>query len=305
MCIQAKQAITWWTLDPWALSTITASTALYTRGLFVLWRSAGTGRGIRRLEASSFYLGQLSLLVALVSPIDRLSDLLFSAHMTQHEILLVVAPPLIVFGRPIVALGWAFGGERRASVMRALDSLAPTRLWRWLSAPLAILVLHGLVLWLWHIPTLFEAALRNEGIHALQHGSFFLTAIVFWWGIARGRYGRGGYGLASAFVFATAMHTSILGALLTVASRLWYPLYAVRGASFDVDVADDQVLAGLIMWVPGGVLLGLLALGLFAAWLGEAGRRASHADRRRAGPSTSATSNPLTVESLHAALERE
>jgi len=290
MCIEAKEAVTWWTLDPLALSTITASTALYTRGLFVLWRSAGIGRGIRRLEASAFYLGQLSLLLALVSPIDRLSDLLFSAHMTQHEILLVVAPPLVVFGRPIVALGWAFGAARRASVMRAIDSLAPTRLWRWLSAPLSILLLHGAVLWLWHVPALFEAALRNEGIHAVQHASFFLTAVVFWWGIARGRYGRGGYGLASAFVFATAMHTSILGALLTVASRLWYPLYATRGAPFDVDVSNDQVLAGLIMWVPGGVLLALLALGLFAAWLGECSRRAGHADRRRAAM-TSATSS--------------
>lgn len=300
MCIEAKDAVTWWTLDPLALSTITFSTAVYTRGLFVLWRSAGIGRGIRRLEASAFYAGQFSLLIALVSPIDRLSDLLFSAHMTQHEILLVVAPPLLVFGRPIVALGWACGAKRRASVMRALDSVAPTRVWRWLSAPLSILVLHGLVLWVWHIPALFEAALRNEAIHTVQHASFLLTAVVFWWGIARGRYGRGGYGLASAFVFATAMHTSILGALLTVASRLWYPLYAVRGAPFAVDVADDQVLAGLIMWIPAGVLLGLLALGLFAAWLGEAGRRAGHAERLRAKSAA-----PNCADDNHAALERE
>ena len=281
MCIEAKEALTWWTLDPLALSAIGVSTSVYSRGLFVLWRSAGVGRGIRRLEASAFYLGQLSLLIALVSPIDRLSDLLFSAHMTQHEILLVVAPPLVVLGKPLVAFGWAFGVRRRARVMRALDSPRLGRVWRAISAPLIILLVHGLVLWLWHIPALFEAALRNESIHALQHASFFLTAVIFWWAIARGRYGRGGYGLAAAFVFATAMHTSILGALLTVASRLWYPLYAARGQAWSVDVLEDQELAGLIMWVPAGVLLGLLALGLFAAWLGEAGRRAHHADRRR------------------------
>src|ERR1700712_1686016 len=100
MCIEVKEALGWWTLDPLALSTVGVSTSLYTRGLVALWRSAGVGSGISRREAGAFYAGQLSLLIALVSPIDRLSDLLFSAHMTQHEILLVVAPPLVVLGRP-------------------------------------------------------------------------------------------------------------------------------------------------------------------------------------------------------------
>jgi putative membrane protein len=296
MCIEAKEALTWWTLDPLALSMVGLSTCTYSRGLFVLWQEAGVGRGIRRAEASAFYLGQLSLLLALVSPLDRLSDLLFSAHMTQHEILLLVAPPLVVLGKPIVALGWAFGARRRARVLGALSSALPSVVWRWLSAPLSILLLHGIVLWLWHVPMLFEAALRSEAIHALQHATFFLTAVVFWWGIAHGRYGRGGYGLASAFVFATAMHTSILGALITFASRLWYPLYAARGALWSVEVADDQALAGLIMWVPGGVLLALLALGLFAAWLGESGRRVAHAERRRSRGTEPATSDESTRE---------
>jgi cytochrome c oxidase assembly factor CtaG len=77
------------------------------------------------------------------------------------------------------------------------------------------------------------------------------------------------------------MHTSILGALVTVAARLWYPLYAVRGEPWQINLLEDQQLAGLIMWVPAGVLLGLIALALFAAWLGEAGRRVSHANRLR------------------------
>ena len=281
MCIEVSNVVTWWTLDPLAFGLVGTSSAVYSRGLFSLWRTVGVGSGIRRSEASAFYLGQLSLLIALVSPIDRLSDVLFSAHMAQHEILLIVAPPLIVLGRPVVALAWAFGPQRRARVMRALTSPRISRLWRLVSAPLVIVLLHGLVLWLWHIPSLFEAALRNEGVHAVQHASFFLTAVVFWWGIVRGRYGRGGYGLAAAFVFATAMHMSILGALLTVASRVWYPLYAARATPWAVDAVQDQQLAGLIMWVPAGVLLGLLSLGLFAAWLGEAARRVSSAEKRR------------------------
>jgi putative membrane protein len=281
VCIEAREALTWWTLDPLALGTIGLSSTVYGRGLCRLWRAAGLGAGIRRREALAFYAGQLSLFFALVSPLDRLSDLLFSAHMGQHEVLLIIAPPLIVLGKPVVALGWAFGGERRGRLLRAVTSPAVSKAWHVLSSPLLILLLHALVLWVWHIPALFEAALRNEAVHAVQHASFFATAVVFWWSVLRGRYGRGGYGLSAAFVFATAMHTSILGALLTVASRLWYPLYAVRGGPFAVDVIEDQELAGLIMWVPSGVLLSLLALALFAAWLGEASRRASRAAERR------------------------
>jgi putative membrane protein len=281
VCIEAQQALTWWTLAPLALGTVTLSSAVYARGLSSLWRAAGVGAGIGRREAAAFFVGQASLLLALVSPIDALSDLLFSVHMTQHEILLVVAPPLVVLGRPVVALAWAFGGPARARVVQVLKSRALSALWQGVSAPLVALLLHGAVLWLWHVPALFEAALRSESIHAIQHASFFATAVVFWWGIVRGRYGRGGYGVAAAFVFATAMHTSVLGALLTVASRLWYPIYQARGMPWGIDAYEDQQLAGLIMWVPAGVLLGLLALGLFAAWLGESARRVNQAERRR------------------------
>jgi putative membrane protein len=97
----------------------------------------------------------------------------------------------------------------------------------------------------------------------------------------RGRYGRLGYGLAVAFVFATAMHTSILGALITMARHVWYPIYLARASTWQIDALDDQTMAGLLMWIPAGVLMSLIAIGLFAAWLGEAGRRVAVAERRR------------------------
>ena len=122
------------------------------------------------------------------------------------------------------------------------------------------------------MPTLFEAALRSEAVHALQHALFFATAALFWWTLVRGRYGRAGYGLAVLFVFATAAHTSILGALLTVAERIVFPLHVERGAPFEIDAGEDQQRAGLIMWIPAGMVLGLAALALFAAWLGESAR---------------------------------
>jgi len=102
----------------------------------------------------------------------------------------------------------------------------------------------------------------------------------------RGRNGRLGYGLAVAFVFATAMHTSVLGALITMARHVWYPIYVARGSSWQIDAFDDQTIAGLLMWIPGGVLMSLMGVGLFAAWLGESGRRMAVVERRR---STGAT----------------
>jgi putative membrane protein len=281
VCIDATQAMTWWTADPIALATIALPSAIYARGVARLWRSVGLGHGVRRWEVLCFVAGQLALFVALVSPVDRLSDILFSAHMTQHEIIMLVAPPLIVLGRPWVALLWALPSESRARLGSIVREPNVARTWRFVSAPLLVVVLHALVVWLWHVPEAFEAALRSEAIHSVQHLSFFGTAALFWWSILRGRYGRAGYGVAVAFVFATAMHTSVLGALITVAGTLWYPLYASRGAPFGIDAHEDQALAGIVMWIPVGLLFTLVALALFAAWLGEAGRRVAMAERRR------------------------
>lgn len=280
MCIDAREAMRWWTADPSAIAIAGISSAIYVRGVRVLW-AGGASRGIQRWEAACFAAGQLSLLVALVSPIDRLSDILFSAHMTQHEIIMLVAPPLVVLGRPWVAALWALPRDTRVRARVFLARPRARRLWRSLTSPITAVVVHGAVVWAWHVPLLFEAALRDERVHAVQHATFFVTAALFWWAILRGRYGRLGYGLAVALVFATAMHTSVLGALVTLASRVLYPLHVVRGQAYGIDAQEDQALAGIVMWVPSGVLLTLVAGALFACWLGEAGRRVEAAERRR------------------------
>jgi putative membrane protein len=115
--------------------------------------------------------------------------------------------------------------------------------------------------------------MRNEALHAVQHFTFFLSAALFWWALVHGRYGKAGYGLAVLFVFATAVHTSVLGALISIAPRLLYPIYAQRASGLGWDPLEDQELAGLIMWIPSGGLFTLTALALFCAWLGEAERR--------------------------------
>jgi putative membrane protein len=139
-------------------------------------------------------------------------------------------------------------------------------------------VLHGVALWVWHVPALYELAVREEGVHALQHAMFAGTAALFWWGVLYGRYGRAGYGAAVVYVFTTAVHTGLLGAALTFSGAPYYPGYIASAAAHGVDPLEDQRLAGLIMWVPAGFVLTLVGIGLFAAWLGEAERRS-----RRAG----------------------
>lgn len=261
-----------------ALNVLTAASlflmaALYLAGLPRVWK-----KSIRPWQAAAFLAGWTATAVALLSPLDAWSDILFSAHMTQHEILMLVSAPLMVAGRPFIAMLWALPASLRERVAGTARSVS--RPWELLTGPLTVLVLHAVVLWAWHVPVLFEAALHSEGVHALQHLLFFLTAALFWWALIHGRYGRLGYGVAVLYVFATAMHTQLLGALLTFASRIWYPTHAARTAAAGVDAVHDQQLAGVLMWIPFGVVFLLIGLALFAAWLGEAERRIALREER-------------------------
>jgi putative membrane protein len=240
------------------------SLTLYFRGVRAL--RARTERGIRWYEAAAFALGWITIAAALLSPIDTWSDVLFSVHMTQHELLMIIAAPLLVAGRPMIAGMWGVSEHTRNAILNILRTPRALKAWHAMTHPVVVLVLHAVVLWAWHIPDAFEAALHNETIHAVQHLTFFVTAALFWWSLIHGRYGRVGYGVAVFFVFATAMHTSILGALFTFAQRLIYPSYGSL---------EDQQLAGLIMWIPSGVIFIVAALALFAAWLGESARRSN------------------------------
>src|SRR5437588_564476 len=110
--------------------------------------------------------------------------------------------------------------------------------------------------------------------HMVQHLSFFGSAALFWWGLAHGRYGRLGYGAAVLYVFATAVHSGVLGALLTFSPRVWYPLYESTASRFGMTPLEDQQLAGLLMWVPASLVFIAGGLYFFAAWIRESERRA-------------------------------
>jgi putative membrane protein len=274
--LDATTVLSWWTWDPFVLVPLVLSGWLYVRGVRRLWARAGVDQGIRRWQAACFALGWLALAAALVSPLDALGGVLFSAHMAQHEVLILVAAPLLVLGRPLAPFLWALPRESRERAARWTQAPAVAAVWRFLTAPLAVWTIHGIALWVWHLPSLYQATLDDDFVHALQHLSFFGSAALFWWSLIHGRFGRLGYGAAVLYVFTTSLHSGVLGALLTFAPRLWYPIYEARTSQWGLSALEDQQLAGLIMWVPAGAVFILLGLALFAAWLGEAERRVVH-----------------------------
>ena len=253
-----------WSFEPWVVACLLASALLYALGLRRLWAHAGRGRGIGAAALAAFAAGWLTLALALVSPLDALAARLFAAHMLQHELLMMLAAPLLVLGRPLVAWTWALPPAARRAAGACTRHPAFRRPWRAITSPAGAGLLHALALWAWHVPALFDAALANEGVHALQHASFLGTALLFWWSVlgSAGR-DRAADGLALASLLATMLHTGALGALLTVAASPWYPGYAGLGAAFGLGALEDQQLGGVVMWVPAG--FGYLAA---AVWLG-------------------------------------
>ncbi|HEY8973546.1 MAG TPA: cytochrome c oxidase assembly protein [Burkholderiaceae bacterium] len=248
-----------WSFEPWIVVLLAASMALYVLGTTRLWRRAGAGHGLGAGTVAAWTAGWLALVGALVSPLDPLGESLFSAHMVQHEMLMVVAAPLLVLGRPLAAWTWALPAAWRPRVGAATKRPRWRRFWSHLTHPLTAWGLHALALWGWHLPWLFDAALAHPATHALQHASFLGTALLFWWTTLGGER-RALRGAAIASLFTTMLHTGALGALMTLSPLLWYGRYAATSAVYGLDPLADQQLGGLIMWIPASVAY--LAVGL-------------------------------------------
>jgi len=235
----------------WLWICLAVSLLLYALGLARLWRRAGRGHGIAAWRSGCFAAGWLVLLAALASPLDTWSARLFSAHMLQHELLMVVASPLLVLGRPLAV--WTFGLplSLRRACGGALRAATWRRVWRLVTLPLTAWALHAVALWAWHAPAAFDAALRSEAVHELQHASFLASALLFWWTVLGVRHSAPGVPLLS--VFTTMIHSGALGALLALSPWVWYLPYAASASALGWDALLDQQLGGLVMWAPAGV----------------------------------------------------
>ena len=255
-----------WSAEPWLVGALLAVALLYRMGAARHARAAS--RRVSHWPECAWWSGWSALALALLSPLDAAGAQLFSAHMIQHQTLMLVAAPLLVLGRPLAMFAWALPVAFVKKIHASLRARAWQRCWRTLTLPAAACAMQALALWLWHVPALFEAGLRNEAIHDLQHASFLVTALLFWWALVRRRHRAD----SVLYVFVTLLHSGLLGMLLTFAVTPWYALYGASTMAWGLTPLEDQQLGGLIMWVPGGALLIAAGLILAALWLERLGR---------------------------------
>lgn len=268
-----------WSFNPGIIAPLGLTGLLYGIGTVRVWQRAGQGRGVRPWQVACFWLGWVSLALALVSPLHWLGEHLFAAHMIEHEILMTVSAPLLVLARPGGAYLWGLPGGWRSALGGVARNRVLTGLWQGLTAPLVATALHGVAIWAWHAPALFEAALAHEAVHWLQHLSFFVTALFFWWALLYGRARERGYGAAVFYLFVTGLHSGFLGILLTISRQPWYPAETAFVEGWGLTPLEDQQLAGLIMWVPGGFVYVVAALALAAVWIQGSGALVAKGER--------------------------
>lgn len=248
-----------WEFEPGVVIPLAIFALLYVRG-------ARASRGVALYQMACFWSGWILLALALVSPLHPLGEVLFSAHMLQHEILMLLAAPLLVISRPLVPMLWALPVAWRRSAGALAKTPLIKRTWLALTLPITAWWIHAAAIWLWHAPPIFQATLTSDWVHSAQHLSFLLSALLFWWSLFF-THARLGYGAATIYVFTTCIHTSILGALLTLAPSLWYPAYAASTARWGVSPLEDQQLGGLVMWIPASLVYLAACLFFFAQWL--------------------------------------
>jgi putative membrane protein len=278
-----------WTFEPLVVIPLALAVWLYTRGVARVRTGGGGRRAISGANVLSFAGGIAVLVAALASPLDSLGGTLLSAHMAQHGLLAGVAPPLLLMGRPGVAFAWglkpAWSVEPRAfRLWRSMLAAA-----RRLSTPALATLLQAAMLWVWHAPALFDAAVAHDWVHAIQHLCFFVPGLFFWRALLDGDAPRRAAASVVA-AFATFVHTGLLGGLLTMASEPLYPVYLGRPALWRLTALQDQQLAGVLMWVPLG--LPYLVVGL---WLAS---RVLTLDAPVRAHSASVTRTPIEPESV-------
>lgn len=260
-----------WHFDPWVATNVALLTIVYGRGLARLWGRVGMGRVVARWQAAAFIAGLAAVLVALMSPLDTLSEDLSSVHMIQHMVLMVVAAPLMILGSPGLVVTWALPRAWRTEYrFRQWPRRAPSR--RWLRSlfwnPLFVWILHAVVLWGWHLPVFYELALDDPLVHDIEHLTFFLAACLFWRvAIDPRAQPRLNPGLGVLYLFTTSLHGMVLGVFMALSPHAWYGVYAGRTELWGLSPLEDQQLAGLIMWMPACTIYAVFAAGLFASWL--------------------------------------
>jgi cytochrome c oxidase assembly factor CtaG len=257
-----------WTFEPWVVFTVVLVGSLYLRGWWQLHRRLPKRFTVGRLIA--FEAGLLTLFFTLASPLHTLAELLLQFHMVQHMLLMMVVPPLLWLGAPILPL---LRGLPRPVLQHGLGPLFSSRwvqrLAHFFTHPIVCLLAFTVSNVAWHVPALYELALRSEFWHEVQHVSFLGTGLLFWWPVvqpwpSRIRWPR--WTIIPYLLFADIQNTA-LSAFLIFSERVLYPTYGAVPRLWGISVLDDQAAAGAIMWVPGSVLFLIPVAVLAIRWL--------------------------------------
>jgi putative membrane protein len=247
-----------WPWEPSVLAPLVVFVWLYVRG--------ARKRAVPRARSAAFSISVLIVAIALLSPLHALAGTLFSAHMTQHMLLVVGAAPLVSYARPGACLLRGMPAAARPFVRKGGAMIRPAR--RVLAYPLAAGALHAVVLWLWHLPGPYEAAVENQVVHAIEHASLFGSALVVWTAVVHhSRSRRRGPALALLLLFGTALQSGALGAILTFAETALYPVHAGGPRMWGISPLADQQLAGAIMWIPAGAVYFATMAAVFFSWM--------------------------------------
>jgi putative membrane protein len=258
-----------WTFDPGVIAGVVALAVLYVTG----WRRARTPRephppGFGRLAL--FAAGLLTILAALVSPLDSLGDQLMVMHMIQHILLLDIAPILLIVSLTKVLLRPV---TRRLQVVERRAG--------YLAHPAFAVIAYVVVLWVWHIPALYDQAQGSSTVHALEHLSFFAVGTLYWWHILspiRSRMRLGGLGPV-AYMTSAKLFVGLLGIALAFSPRVLYPFYAHKPDFWGLTPLQDQSMAGLAMALEQSLVMGTALVVLFIQMLTESEREAQRAER--------------------------
>jgi putative copper resistance protein D len=236
---------------------------------------------VPRKRSISFGLGMAALAVALLSGIERYDTTLFSVHMVQHILLVLVAAPLIAFAAPItLLLRVSTPGVRRRWVLPVLHS----RVVRILAFPVVAWLIFAGDMWASHFSPLFDAALEDPIVHDLEHLLFLSAALLFWWPAVAQDPGpwRMPHPGRALYVFLQMPQNTFLAVVILGASSVLYPHYATTTRAWGQTPLEDQQLAAGIMWIAGDAIFIAAVLGLLWAWMRHEARDAPRADRRAA-----------------------
>src|SRR5215469_14922896 len=243
-----------WSIPPVATFAIVLTALTYLRGAWLLRRAGYPDLPAWRI--TTFLLGLLALWFALASPLDTFSSFVLTAHMLQHMTLMMVAPPLLLLGEPLIPI--VRGMPRFAAREFAgpfLNWRFASRLGLFLTNPVTALILMGASMFIWHVPGPYELALRSSAWHQTEHACFFFASIIFWWPVvqpwpSRAQWSR--WAMVPYLVIADLQNTA-LSAVLVFSDKILYPSYAAGPSLFGFTPQEDQAAAGAIMWVMGSL----------------------------------------------------